>query len=49
MRLLNLFKIDSIRKSLLLYSFILILLMLVTSIYTFYNAQSFSNKMNTMY
>lgn len=49
MKFKSFFKFNSLRSNLLLYSFILILLMLITSVYTFYNAKNFSKKMNSMF
>lgn len=43
------FKVNSIRKKMLLSSFVLITIMLITSVYTFYNSQQFAKKMNYMF
>lgn len=45
----NHFRVNSIRKKMLLSSFILITIMLITSGYTFYNSQQFVKKMNYMF
>lgn len=47
--LLKYFKFSSIRKSLLAYSLLLIFIMLITSVYTFYNAHQFAARMDYMF
>lgn len=46
---INIFKINTIRKKMLIFSLMLTFIMLVTSVYTFYNASNFMNKMDHMF
>lgn len=46
---INIFKINTIRKKMLIYSLMLTFIMLVTSVYTFYNASNFMDRMDYMF